>query len=30
MTQSAAYGVARFSVSDPLTLVLGARVSRYK
>ncbi|MEZ2295099.1 TonB-dependent siderophore receptor [Variovorax sp. RCC_210] len=30
MTQSGAYGVARFSVSDPLTLVLGARVSRYK
>ncbi|MGK5056097.1 TonB-dependent siderophore receptor [Janthinobacterium sp. LB2P49] len=30
MTQTAAYGVARFSVSDPLTVVAGARVSNYK
>ncbi len=29
MKQSGAYGVARFSVSDPLTLVLGARVTNY-
>jgi outer membrane receptor for ferric coprogen and ferric-rhodotorulic acid len=30
MTQTGAYGVARFSVSDPLTVVAGARVSNYK
>ncbi|MDM0087745.1 MULTISPECIES: TonB-dependent receptor [unclassified Variovorax] len=29
MTQSGAYGVARLSLSDPLTLVAGARVTRY-
>lgn len=29
-TQTGAYGVARFSVSDPLTVVAGARVSNYK
>ena len=30
MRQSGAYGVARLSVTDPLTVVLGARVSNYK
>ncbi|PIG30093.1 outer membrane receptor for ferric coprogen and ferric-rhodotorulic acid [Janthinobacterium sp. 35] len=30
MTQTGAYGVARFSVSDPLTVVAGARVSNFK
>lgn len=30
MTQTGAYGVARFSISDPLTVVAGARVSNYK
>ncbi len=30
MTQSGAYGVARISLTDPLTLVAGARVTRYK
>lgn len=30
MTQTGAYGVARFSVSDQLTVVAGARVSNYK
>ena len=30
MRQTGAYGVARFSVSDPFTVVAGARVSNYK
>ena len=30
MTQTGAYGVARFSVSDQLTVVAGARVSNFK
>ena len=30
ITQSGAYGVARLSLSDPLTLVAGARVTRYR
>jgi outer membrane receptor for ferric coprogen and ferric-rhodotorulic acid len=30
ITQSGAYGVARLSLSDPLTLVVGARVTRYR
>lgn len=30
MKQTGAYGVARFSVTDPLTVVLGARVSWYE
>lgn len=30
LKQSGAYGVARLSLSDPLTLVVGARVTRYQ
>ncbi|MGJ7543480.1 TonB-dependent siderophore receptor [Variovorax sp. LT1R16] len=30
LTQSGAYGVARLSLSDPLTLVAGARITRFQ